>query len=91
MKNCKGCHSDRKVCKFMSTHSKGEHDLNKCPCMMCLIKVVCTTPCEEYSTFSRVITENYELFIEYYMLTNKGGLKGKGLSCLKQIKGKWNW
>ena len=86
--NCKGCHSDVEACKFISVHSKDKHDLDKCPCMMCLVKVVCTTPCEEYSMFSRVITENYELFIEYYTLINKGGIRKNGPYYLKQTKGK---
>lgn len=87
--NCKGCHSDRGVCKFISVHSKSKHNLNKCPCMMCLIKVVCDTPCEEFSMFSQVITENYELLIEYYTLINKDGVSKNGPYHLKRTKGKF--
>ncbi len=87
--NCKGCHSSGEICKFLSVHSKSKHVFKKCPCMMCLIKGVCDTPCEEFSVFSRVITENYELLIEYYTLINKDGIRKNGPHCLKQTKGKF--
>ena len=54
IKDCKGCCSDKEACFF--THAKNKPDefkkLPMCPCVDCIIKMVCELPCQEYSDFS---------------------------------------
>ncbi len=49
--SCKGCHT------YTHTDTAPRCDLSlvkrvdKCPCRICLIKGICTTPCDEYEDF----------------------------------------
>ncbi len=54
---CKGCASYGDLgdmCSGMITvialRAKSITDISGCPCVSCLIKVMCTTPCQEFLT-----------------------------------------
>lgn len=49
MENCKGCLIEG-LCGY-----KHVAKTKKCPCGMCLIKVVCKTACEEYTQFMTIV------------------------------------
>lgn len=49
MINCKGCLIGN-LCGYKSVAKT-----KKCPCRMCLIKVVCKTACEEYTQFMNIV------------------------------------
>ncbi len=58
MENCKGCYShiSRSVCAVFSNIIV----TGKCPCGVCLIKMVCKIPCKEYTKFwQKAITATY--------------------------------
>ncbi len=49
---CKGCHS-REVdnCIFLIPPYRYEAEIDNCPCMICIVKMVCTKKCEARSEF----------------------------------------
>lgn len=60
MENCKGCLSLRWNCYCMGYVGK-----LKCPCAICLIKIVCTDPCDDFKSFSSEhMKERYDKLIE---------------------------
>ncbi len=57
MANCKGCYTKTYNPSFSTSyydsypcyHVNNEKYQRKCPCNICVIKVVCYEPCEEYA------------------------------------------
>ena len=50
MKYCRGCYSyGKNDCVYIGY--KTEKETISCPCVMCLIKVVCSEACDEYASF----------------------------------------
>ncbi len=50
--NCEGCRDDRKGnCLFFTPTYKDNIDTSKCPCNICIVKVMCTKVCEERVEF----------------------------------------
>lgn len=55
MKNCEGCYtkSDNSLMSFYNDypcyHIRNEKYQKKCPCKICIVKVTCYKPCEEYT------------------------------------------
>ncbi len=47
--NCKGCHTYMHDDIFCSSLIMNNAD--KCPCRICLVKVVCVKACDEYRSF----------------------------------------
>ena len=47
--NCKGCLIEG-ACGY-----KHAAKTKKCPCMICLVKGVCSSPCEEYNQFMTIV------------------------------------
>ncbi len=45
MEECKGCFT-RLLCKRIK-----RYESYNCPCKICLLKMICNVPCEEYDTF----------------------------------------
>jgi hypothetical protein len=55
LNDCKGCYSDSEVCYFTNLKRDNTDIFNKlpiCPCVDCVVKVVCNQPYPEYSDFS---------------------------------------
>jgi len=55
-KECKGClinepNPSLDQCFFQQPN---EYLYRGCPCIICLIKCICTNPCEEYDQFSKI-------------------------------------
>ena len=53
MKCCEGCRS-KSFCRFLEACYKtieNKRDIDKCPCSICLVKVVCNEQCEEFRAF----------------------------------------
>ena len=53
--DCKGCYSDNKHCNFTPLKRDNIDIFNKlpiCPCVDCVVKMICNHPCPEYSDFS---------------------------------------
>lgn len=52
--NCKGCYYETQTCVVslsnIYSHSCG-YDSSKCPCRICLIKMMCMRRCEEFNTY----------------------------------------
>lgn len=49
---CEGCLSYRKNCEIRRLeHLYGMYDIKKCPCSICLLKVICQDACEEYNAY----------------------------------------
>ncbi len=44
--NCKGCHNKGSCERYEGIVR--EIDISKCPCIECLIKGVCSEPCEDF-------------------------------------------
>lgn len=55
MENCKGCYTknDPSSMSFYNDypchHIRNEKFQRECPCKICIVKVVCHEPCEEYT------------------------------------------
>jgi len=55
--NCDGCYYGTKGCACLDYHLH----LNKCPCRICLVKMICSSGCEEFITFYKVEMEKLRL------------------------------
>lgn len=73
MENCKGCYTYTNIYNDCSPRLMAKSD--KCPCRMCLVKVVCGIACEEYSNFAGILVhETCGPTMARYI---KGGIYGK--------------
>ena len=45
--SCEGCYAGKIFCIF---HVQGSVAINSCPCGDCIVKMICSEPCEEYVT-----------------------------------------
>jgi hypothetical protein len=62
---CKGCKVYNSKCYFISHNGSISKELGidvdeyimKCPCMECVIKVMCDTECKEYSKLADLLQE----------------------------------
>ncbi len=64
MENCKGCHYSSSGCVCLLTNRK-INTLNKCPCGICLVKMICRLGCEEFTIFYKAEVERYILTKSY--------------------------
>jgi hypothetical protein len=55
MENCKGCLGELEDCSFID-HSKRF----KCPCFICIVKVMCEGICDDFSDFRTRYSEDTE-------------------------------
>ena len=62
---CKGCRSSFKNQCIVSPYLTNEDNtIIKCPCMICLVKGICSFPCKEYNDY-------------YYMNISRFNMKDK--------------
>ena len=57
--DCKGCYSDKEACYFTDAKKDKPDEFRKlpiCPCVGCIVKMVCNLPCQEYSDFSNIFS-----------------------------------
>ena len=59
MENCKGCLTKSSGIECSYIGYKGKKGTVRCPCRICLIKMVCQNICELYEDFS----EGYRTFV----------------------------
>lgn len=57
MTSCHGCYSYGRLC----AGNKSSYNI-QCPCIACLVKVVCGESCEEYRAFSNYINKRDGIF-----------------------------
>lgn len=65
MESCKGCHTQVE-CRLTLTHIKQIRI--DCPCVMCLVKVVCNNSCDKYVRF----WGGEGIYVLSHMNANKG-------------------
>ena len=58
-KGCEGCHYSSVGCVCLTPHKI--NTLDKCPCRICIVKMMCRKGCEEFMTFYRDEVERYIL------------------------------
>ena len=71
MENCKGCNYDIRGCGCLN-YNLPTHILDKCPCRICLVKMICELGCKEFITFYRVESKKH-----YSGKASRGKLNGK--------------
>jgi len=51
---CRGCsvyHGEASQSKCLVQISRGKADLKDCPCRICLVKGICSDPCQDFVDF----------------------------------------
>lgn len=57
--DCEGCLTIDRCQDEGNPYYRGKYNI-KCPCTICLVKVVCGTPCEDYMAFeAEIYYHNY--------------------------------
>ena len=62
-KECKGCAVEAKCYENYSMdlfHTYYTIRIGICPCKKCLVKMVCSNPCEEYSSLWKIQGQSYK-------------------------------
>ena len=71
--DCKGCRSEKcihtdyrrfKLCGILYRHKLKEFKIPICPCVECLIKMMCNEGCDPYTTYMTTINKDDVFYID---------------------------